>query len=113
MQALRIPIRIVFYRDEGSWFAHCLEFGLLGDGPTKQEALEQLAEAIRLQVEASVEHGNPANLFMPADGKYFEMFAAGRDVATGELALQIEPRDGVEIEGVEAREYAGPQPAVA
>lgn len=85
----------------------------MGDGPTQQEALEQLTEAIRLQVEAALEHQNPANLFAPADAQYFEMFAAGRDIAEGELTFHFEPMDHVTIESVEAREYADSITALA
>lgn len=113
MKSLRIPIRVVFYRDDGDWVAHCLELGLIGDGPTRQESLEQLVAAIRLQVEASLEQDNPRNLFSPADGEYFEMFAAGRDVAEGELSVQFEPMDDVRIERVEVREYADSEAALA
>jgi len=91
MQPLRVPIRVVIYQVEGSWVAHCLEFDLLGDGETQEEALERLAQAIRIQVEATRDFGNPANLFSPAEGKYFRMFAAGRDVAA-----QAGPRFQVE-----------------
>jgi predicted RNase H-like HicB family nuclease len=103
MKNLRIPLRIVFYRDGTDWVAHCLEFDLMGDGPTKEEALDLLGEAITLQLEASVKHKNPRNLFSPADGKYFEMFAAGTDVIVGEL--RFVRKDSVQIERTETREY--------
>ena len=108
--ALRLPLRIVFYKEEGAWIAHCLEFDLIGDGDTQQEAVQQLCEAIVLQMEATIEHKNPANLFTPADGKFFEMFAAGKDVATAELHLKnlpAPPSDSFEIEECEYREYSG------
>jgi predicted RNase H-like HicB family nuclease len=82
---LRLPLRIVFYKEDGAWVAHCLEFDLLGDGSTQEHALGQLLEAISLQIEATLEHNNPANLFCPADGKFFEMFAAGKNIAIEEL----------------------------
>jgi predicted RNase H-like HicB family nuclease len=113
VRSLRIPIRIVFYRDEGAWIAHCLEFGLIGDGASRREALEQLGEAIQLQVQASVKHKNLANLFSPADAKLFEMFAAGRDVAEGELTLRLQKIDPVVIDRVEVREYADTDAVVA
>ena len=28
---LRVPLRVVFYKEDGDWIAHCLEFDLLGD----------------------------------------------------------------------------------
>jgi predicted RNase H-like HicB family nuclease len=103
MKNLRIPLRIIFYREGVDWVAHCLEFDLIGDGPTKEEALDMLSEAIALQLDTSLKHNNPGNLFSPADGKFFEMFAAGKDVIVGELS--VVPQDSVEIEKAETREY--------
>ena len=102
MRKSHMPFRVVFYRDDGTWVAHCLEFDLMGDGDTKAQALAVLGDAISLQVQASVEHDNPDNLFKPADGKLFAMFAAGRDVTEGELHLRL---GSVTIDETEAREY--------
>lgn len=100
----RMPLRVVFYYEQDRWIAHCLEFDLIGDGESQAEALECLQEAVRLQVAASVEHDNPDNLFRPADGRYFRMFAEGSQVALGEIDLHAE---GLDPHGIEAREYAG------
>src|SRR5665213_1268288 len=102
MKNLRVPFRVLFYKDGDDWIAHCLEFNLLGDGANKEEALQQLSEAIVLQVEASVELGNPANLFKPADPRLFMMFAAASDVVGDELHIQI---GSISIDQTQAREY--------
>lgn len=106
-KAFRIPLRIVFYKEEGAWIAHCLEFDLVGDGDTIQAALQRLTEAIFVQIETSLECDNLANLFTPADGKFFEMFSAGQEIGHGELDVveRIE-RDNVVIESTEYRQYA-------
>jgi predicted RNase H-like HicB family nuclease len=109
-ELLRIPLRVVFYREGGEWVAHCLEFDLLGAGSTKESAIEQLGEAVSLQIAASVEHNNPANLFSPADGRFHRMFAAGRDVAVGEFVLPGIHAGNVQIERAEFREYASADP---
>jgi predicted RNase H-like HicB family nuclease len=104
MKNLRIPLRVVFYREDGKWVAHCLEFDLMGDGDTRDVAVDRLAEAICLQVRESVENNNPENLFSPADGKFFAMYAAGKDAAViGRLIIQVE---SVTIDEAEAREYS-------
>ena len=71
-------MRTVFYKEGGAWIAHCLEFDLIGDGPTKRKALKSLSQAIAIQLEESVKHNNPANLFTPADGEFFRRFAIDR-----------------------------------
>jgi len=101
---LRIPLRVFFYKEDGDWVAHCLEFDLLGDGETKEEALESLSGAIEIQVEEFILSGNAENLFAIAESRYFEMFAAGRDVATGELELSRDI-DSVHLKA-ESREYS-------
>src|SRR5438874_6516231 len=83
----RVPLRIVLYRHSGKWFAHCLEFDLIGHGFSQGSALRMLASAIFIQAEQSLRFKNQRNLFTPADGKYFAMFAAGKDVRKGEFRV--------------------------
>ena len=76
MRDLHLPIRVILYQEEGRQVAHCLEFDLMGDGDTTAEAIEDLAEAIRIQIAETVASGNWRSLFTPADGKFFQMYAA-------------------------------------
>src|SRR5436305_13901348 len=108
MRAMRIPLRIVFYKEDDAWVAHCLEFDLAGDGDTTDEAVRRLAEAITLQLQFSLEQNDPKNLFSPAPGEDFEMFAAGRDTSVGEMSIRI---DSVSIDEGKARLYSD-EPAV-
>ena len=104
---LRVPLRVVLYAEGESWVAHCLEFDLVGDGSTKEEALEALTVAIAMQVNASLDFKNPAYLFTPADGEFFQKYAEGVDVADGEMTVRMDRlRSSLPIiESVEAREY--------
>jgi predicted RNase H-like HicB family nuclease len=104
MKQFHLPIRAIFYKEGEDWIAHCLEFDLVGDGRTREQALNNLTEAIMTQIDATVKYQNPDNLFTPADGKYFKMFAAGKDVAVGKLTFK--PIGQVKIEGIETREYS-------
>jgi len=79
---------------------------LCGDGDTTDEALHSLTDAIEIQISESVEHGNIANLFSPADSKFFQMFALGKDFAVGEVRISQIQCDSISIEGVDAREYS-------
>lgn len=110
MKPLRIPLRIVLYRDGPEWVAHCLELDLIGDGASKADAVMSLREAVELQVRASVEVDNPRNLFSPADADVFERFAAGQDLDVGEFQVRVDP---VTIERADAREYSGAEDAEA
>ncbi|HEX4144635.1 MAG TPA: hypothetical protein VHY91_14105 [Pirellulales bacterium] len=102
MRKLRIPLRIVFYQDEGEWIAHCLEFDLLGDGPTKDEAARQLEKAIATQFESFLENKDINNLFSPAPAEIQRMFAEGDDEPSG--MLKIDPIDNaVEFDDICSR----------
>lgn len=108
----RMTLRAVFYKERANWIAHVLEFDLVGHGRTKKAALKMLTDAIMVQIEASRKHNNMANLFTPADGKFFAMFAAGKEAVVGELRMRIpkiDEEDGndVDIESLEVREYEG------
>jgi predicted RNase H-like HicB family nuclease len=111
---LRVPLRVVFYREGESWIAHCLEFDLVGDGATKEDALDALSDAIGLQLQASLEHENLANLFAPADGELFRKYAAGIGIAKGDLTVNINRlrQSAPIIEDVEVREYEESQDLV-
>ena len=106
MKPLRISLRILFYKEEKHWIAHCLEFDLVGHGKTQKNAWEMLLKAIAIQFAASIQHKNPENLFSPADGKFFAMFAAGKDIALG--TMEFEPlHNGITMgEEIQTREYS-------
>jgi hypothetical protein len=112
MKQLRMPLRIVFYREGKNWIAHCLELDLVGHGQTKDEANHLLANAIGTQIEAGIKYGSLDNLFSPADKEYFAMFAAGKDVTIGTLELR-QHIDPVAIGEVEAREQADSELSLA
>ncbi len=104
MKSFTIPLRVVFYYEQDRWIAHCLEFDLIGDGVSREEALDCLKEAISIQIATAIEQNNPLNLFTPAAGRYFQMFAQGKNIGVNELEFHME---GYDFDQVEAREYAG------
>lgn len=113
MKTARVPIRIVFYKEDGFWIAHCLEFSLLGHGKTKRSALSLLAKAIDIQVRATLDSGNIANLFRAADPKYFWMYAKGSNVAAGSLSLPLTKFDCLKLAPSEYREFTDSEAELA
>lgn len=113
LNTLRIPLRIVFYKDDDTAvIAHCLEFDLIGHGDTHEQAVGSLCEAINVQVKETIRTGNSENLFSPAPGEYFRMFAAGQSSqrvgkAVGELKIKIHQIDNLNFDDVDGREYVG------
>ena len=104
MNAPRVPLRVVFYEEDGEWVAHCLEFDLVGCAATREVALQRLSEAIVTQLEATRRNQNLANLLTPASGEYLAKFAAGHDVAECDLNIPW-LSSGVVIEQTDFREF--------
>jgi hypothetical protein len=107
----RIPLRIVFYREQDAWIAHCLELDLLGDGASQSDALVTLRSAIETQLAWSLENGDPSLLFSPAPREFEVMFAAGEDIAQGEIRLDAAPQSPSPdyiFESARLRRYSGP-----
>lgn len=112
MQKLRIQLRAVFYKEDDLWFAHCLEMDVMGHGSDKIKAFQMLNGAIDEQIRMSLGNHNPANIFQPADGRFFAMYAAGTDSIQGVCEVPIKvvaqrKAENVEIQNVEAREFQG------
>jgi hypothetical protein len=110
-ESFRIDLRIVFYQESGFWVAHCLEMDVLGHGPDKETAMENLAIAMGMQFEESLRNNNPANIIQPADQKYFEMYFSGKDVAKAECVIncvqKVAKHSGrIQIDGVTGRVFA-------
>ena len=102
MPKRKTPLRVVLYQDQGVWIAHCLEFDLLGDGPTKEEAARQLEKAIATQFESFLENKDINNLFSPAPAEIQRMFAEADDEPDGMLRLEAIGND-VEFDDVRFR----------
>lgn len=81
----------------------------MGHGRTKETAFRRMIEAALLQIGSSIEHNNRANIFMPADARFFEMYSAGKDITAGEITVQIKKavanHNNVRIQNLEPREY--------
>lgn len=101
----RVPLRVVFYKEDGDWVAHCLEFDLCGDGPSKAEALQALSESVRLQIAKSSEFDNWDNLFTAADPEICERFFAGQNIAEADLEFCPPTAGPVVLLSVEYREH--------
>jgi predicted RNase H-like HicB family nuclease len=109
VQKLRIQLRAVLYEQDDQWFAHCLEMDVVGHGKTKKRAFALMNDAIAQQIHSSLVHQNQANIFQPADPRFFQMYMLGQDIAAG--VIEVRHRTKIKqnvaaIEQVEAREYA-------
>lgn len=71
MEAL--TVHVILYREEDHYTAHCLEFDLVAQGATTDEAFKNLLDAIELQAAYAQETGDLGNLIQPAPPEYWRM----------------------------------------
>lgn len=88
-------LRILVHREEGTYFAACLDLGLMGDGETKEDAMAQLSDAIAIQAEATAKTGNRSNLFPLADDAEERAFDAATAVEINAITVRLS--DGSEV----------------
>ena len=109
MEQFRLELRVVFYRDADVWIAHCLEMDLMGHGKTRKSAFTMMNNAIASHIKTSIEHHNQANIFQPADARFFQMYALGQNVARGVVDVKQSKRvssDLWPVSAIESREYS-------
>ena len=73
MEAL--TVHVILYREEEHYVAHCLEFDLVAQGVTTDEAFLSLLDAIDVQAAYTQETGDLSNLIQPAPSEYWRMLA--------------------------------------
>lgn len=73
---VNVNLNVLGLIEDGQWCAIALEMGLRGYGSTFDDALSELKDAIKAQVEFALMHdsGNVEQLFFPADRQYIDMF---------------------------------------
>ena len=70
-----LGVNVLGVREDGEWCAIALEMSLRGYGPTFDDALSELQEAIEAQVSFAVQHDNVDQIFIPAEPRYFKLYA--------------------------------------
>lgn len=71
-----LALRVLGYRDEGQWAAHCLETDLVGYGDTFDAALKELSELTEMQVSFAFHKNQPSLLDCPAPTGIIEAYNA-------------------------------------
>jgi len=77
---LHLDLRAVISYDRGArqWLAHCLEFDIVGEGESPEDAAQTLAELCGLYVNRCLEDGDDATMFRPAPPGVFQLYQVGR-----------------------------------
>jgi hypothetical protein len=72
---IRLDFRVLIYKEDDFWIAHCLETDLVAEGATMSQALDNLVDISNVQIEAAMDEGDLASLFTPAPADIWRMYA--------------------------------------
>ena len=79
VNACDVTVSVLGFREDGVWCALALEMDLRGYGRTFDEALEDLHDALTMQIGFAQFKGETAMIFHPAEPMYFSLFAQVRN----------------------------------
>ncbi len=74
-----VTISVLGFQEDGEWCALALEMDLRGHGQTFAEALEDLRDAMTMQIGFAQFKGETEMIFHPAEPMYFSLFAQVRN----------------------------------
>jgi predicted RNase H-like HicB family nuclease len=70
----KAAINCLEYKDRNTFIAHCLEFDLLAQGETQEEARRNLADLIKTHIQFAIEKDvEEKSLFHPAPPQYWKI----------------------------------------
>ena len=75
---LEIELRVVVYREDTFWLAHCLEMDIVAEGDTPRKATKDLIDLCTLQIKVALEDSDLASIFRPAPPETWKMFYTSR-----------------------------------
>lgn len=74
-----VTVSVLGFQEDGEWCALALEMDLRGYGRTFDEALEDLHDAMTMQISFAQFKGETDMIFHPAEPMYFSLFAQVRN----------------------------------
>jgi predicted RNase H-like HicB family nuclease len=96
----RINLQAIAYREGLVWLGHCLEMDVVAEGKTPADAMRNLMDLCRFQIEVAMEAGDLESVFRPAPPEIWKMYSMGR---TMESPKPQRSRAGNAVSRFEAR----------
>lgn len=76
---IRLDVKVLLYREDEWWIAHCLEMDLPAEGESREEALASLSELIRVRMSVALEEGDLQSVFSPAPPDLWRLYTIAAD----------------------------------
>jgi hypothetical protein len=83
---LQLELRVIVYREDAFWLAHCLELDIVAEGETPQKAVRDLTDLCVLQIRTAIEESDLTSIFRPAPAEIWKLFFTSKKKKKTKLA---------------------------
>lgn len=98
--------RVLIYREDDFYIAHCLETDLVAEGGSATEAIENLVDISNVQIEAAVSEGDIKSLFSLAPPELWQMYAISADASSADAISRMPRRINRSVNRLNIRKLA-------
>ena len=74
----QIELRIIAYREDSVWLAHCLELDIVAEGKSSKRAVKDLIDLCLLQIKTAIDENDLPSIIRPAPAEIWAMFFSAR-----------------------------------
>lgn len=74
----QMELRVITYREEGVWLAHCLELDIVAEGQSSKQAVKDLVDLCVLQIKTAVEENDLESVIRPAPPAIWTLFFSSK-----------------------------------
>ena len=71
----QIELRVITYREDGVWLAHCLELDIVAEGKSPKKAVKDLVDLCVFQVKTAIEESDLLSILRPAPAEFWRMYS--------------------------------------
>ena len=93
-----MELRVITYREEGVWLAHCLELDIVAEGKTAKKAFADLVDLCLLQITTAVEENDLRSIIRPAPAEFWTLFFSSKK------KKRIKPAQSGFVKAIDERE---------
>jgi hypothetical protein len=84
-----MQLHVVFYQEEGDWYAHCLEFDLVEAGTDIPTAKGNIIDVIRAHILWAAQNDNMEHLYRSAPIEYWKRLRQGQPLGTERIRIDV------------------------
>ena len=74
----QLELRVITYREDEVWLAHCLELDIVAEGKSAKKAVNDLVDLCLLQIKTAIEENDLESIIRPAPAEFWKLFFSAK-----------------------------------